>query len=192
MVCIITGMNPAFFLDRDGVVIENIATYVRSWADVVFFPGALPALARLSGSPYKIVIVTNQSVVGRGIISFSAAQEINKRLVEVIEEAGGRVDGLFMCPHDPKDSCTCRKPNPGLLFQAASLLSLDLNRSILVGDALTDIQAGQNAGVRTNILVRTGRGADQSALPEAHLLAPFLIFNQLEDVVSALLSGLLS
>jgi len=185
-------MNKAIFLDRDGVVIENVASYVRSWADVLIFPGALAALARLRNSLYKIVIVTNQSAVGRGIISLAEATSINDRLVRVIEEAGGRIDGLFMCPHAPQEHCDCRKPQPGLMLQAASALNLDLSRSILVGDALSDIQAGQNARICTNILVRTGRGAAQYALPAARTLPPFPVYDCLEDVVDALLSGPLS
>lgn len=185
-------INKAIFLDRDGVVIENVATYVRAWTDVAILPGVLSALARLSQTPYKIVIITNQSVVGRGIISLEAAREINHRLLKVIHDAGGRVDDLFMCPHAPQDGCACRKPQPGLILQAVSSLSIDLNRSILVGDALTDIQAGQNAGVSTNVLVQTGRGAQQLLLPDAQLLAPFHVYDNLEKVVGAILAGLLS
>lgn len=185
-------MDQAIFLDRDGVLIENVATYVRSWADVSIFPGALAALARLRGSPYKVVIVTNQSVVGRGILPLHEAQSINYHLIQEIEQAGGRIDGLFMCPHTPAENCGCRKPKPGLLLQAAAALNLDLSRSILVGDALTDIQAGQTAKIPTNILVRTGRGSLQSALPEVHSLAPFLVYDRLEEVVEAILCGCLT
>ena len=184
-------MNKAIFLDRDGVVIENVATYVRAWTDVAILPGVLSALARLSQTSYQIVIVTNQSVVGRGIISLDAAQEINHRLLKTIHEAGGRVADLLMCPHAPQDGCACRKPQPGLILQATLSLSIDLKRSILVGDALTDIRAGQNAGVSTNVLVRTGRGAQQALLPAAQYLAPFYIYNDLEEVVGAILANLL-
>lgn len=180
-------MNNAVFLDRDGVIIENVDTYVRSWSDVQILPGSLDALARLKSSPYKVVMVTNQSAVGRGIIQPSVAEEINKRLVRLIEDAGGRIDGVFMCPHAPQDECSCRKPKPGLLLQAASHLSIDLASSILVGDALTDIQAGQSAGIKTNILVRTGRGKNQSELPAARELDPFFVFDSLDDVIYKLL-----
>lgn len=185
-------MNKAIFLDRDGVVIENVATYVRSWADVEIFPGALAALARLRSCRYKIVIVTNQSAVGRGVLPLDEAQSINHRLIQEVEKSGSHIDGLFMCPHAPSEACDCRKPKPGLLLQAASALDLDLSRSILVGDALTDIQAGQNAKIPTTVLVRTGRGSLQSVLPEAHSLEPFPVYDRLEDVVEAILRGLLS
>jgi len=152
-------MRPAIFLDRDGVIIENRTAYIRSWDDVHIFPQALNALARLQSSPYKIVIVTNQSVVGRGLISLQAAWEINRQLIAVIERAGGRIDQVYLCPHIPEDECTCRKPKPGLILQAARELSLDLSHSILIGDTLSDLQAGRLAGVKQVALVRTGLGA---------------------------------
>lgn len=179
-------MYPAVFLDRDGVIIENRDAYVRSWADVAFLPGSLEALARLNASPYRIVIVTNQSAVGRGVITLERALEINRGVIEAITRRGGRVDGSFLCPHAPDADCDCRKPRPGLLFQAASALSLDLGQSILVGDALSDVQAGQNAGVRLTFLVRTGRGAAQASLPSAQSLQPFQICNSLTDVLEFL------
>lgn len=177
-------MHPAIFLDRDGVIIENRASYVRSWSDVSILPGALDALARIRSSPFKIVIVTNQSAIGRGILPIQVAQEINQRVVEAIERAGGRVDGVYMCPHAPGEDCACRKPKPGLLVQAAQALRLDLGQSLMVGDALSDVMAGQAAGVREAVLVRTGRGASQAQLPVPTGLKPFLIYNSLADVLA--------
>ena len=110
-------MFRAIFLDRDGVLIENRSEYVREWSHVKILPGALEALSRLQD--YKIIIVTNQSAVGRGLISLEIAHEINNQLIEVIKENKGRIDGIFMCPHTPDDQCSCRKTKPGLLLQAA-------------------------------------------------------------------------
>ena len=183
-------MNTAIFLDRDGVIIENRESYIRSCKDVKFFPTAFASLRKLSLSIYKIIIVTNQSAVGRGLISLSEAQSINDQFVQAIIEAGGRVDGLFMCPHSPSDHCVCRKPLPGLIFQAAEALSLDLSRSIVIGDAISDIQAGQAAGVPTNILVKTGRGSAQLQLPQASLLPKFFIFDNLDTSIDFILSDL--
>jgi D-glycero-D-manno-heptose 1,7-bisphosphate phosphatase len=185
-------MNRAIFLDRDGVIIENVDTYVRSWEDVAVLPGAFEALARLRNSRYKIVLVTNQSVVGRGIIPLREALEINDRLIRLARDAGGRVDSVFICPHAPEENCDCRKPKPGLFLQAAAQLSLDLENSVMIGDALTDIEAGQNAGIRTNILLKTGRGAIQADLPAARRLTPFYTYENLTDAVNNLLAGLLS
>ncbi|MEN4098361.1 MAG: HAD-IIIA family hydrolase, partial [Anaerolineaceae bacterium] len=120
------GVFPALFLDRDGVIIENRHDYVRSWADVDIYPQALNALAMIHHIPYKIIIVTNQSAVGRGMVNSAEVNHINNRLVEQITRAGGRIDGVYTCPHLPQDNCTCRKPKPGLIYQAAADLSLDL------------------------------------------------------------------
>lgn len=180
-------MQPALFLDRDGVIIENRPDYVRGWQDVEIYPQALAALAALKASPYRIVIVTNQSGVGRGLIPLETAEAINHKLVQVIEVAGGRVDAVFMCPHAPGADCPCRKPKPGLLLEAARRLSLDLPPSIMVGDALTDVMAGRAAGISQSVLVCTGRGTEQACLPEFASLAPVPLYDTLADALSALL-----
>lgn len=182
-------LYPAIFLDRDGVLIQNRDEYVRSWADVEIFPEAITALAKASSSPYKIVIITNQSAIGRGLITLETAEDINQQLLKKIEAAGGRVDGIYMCPHAPEAMCACRKPKPGLIFQAAQELSLDLSRSILIGDALSDITAGQAACIPQTILVRTGRGKRQDLKNDAAHLQPFLIYENLADALAVVLNS---
>lgn len=181
-------LKPAVFLDRDGVIIENRPAYVRSWDDVSVFPSSITALAQLAASPYAVVIVTNQSPVGRGLITAAEADRINDRLVEILQSQGGRVDRVYLCPHTPEDRCDCRKPKPGLLLTAAQELSLDLSRSIMIGDALEDIRAGQSAGVSRTILVRTGRGMAQANLPAAQHLPPFDVCDSLLDAIQNILT----
>lgn len=159
---------------------------MRGWADVTVYPQALSALAQHRELPHKFVIVTNQSVVGRGGISLAAAQAINDRLVARITEAGGRIDGVFMCPHAPQDGCECRKPRPGLLLQAAQALAIDLSSSWMIGDALTDVMAGKAAGVRRVALVLTGRGAAQAERQEADRIGPFSVYADLSAALSDL------
>ena len=151
----------AVFLDRDGVINQNRSDYVRSTDQLRIFPAALPALARLAQSECAIVIITNQSVIGRELVSAATVAQINHYLLKQVRASGGRIDGLYLCPHAPDDACECRKPRPGLLLQAASELQLDLHRSWLIGDSLTDLKAAIAAGVRP-ILVATGRGQDAS------------------------------
>lgn len=182
-------MQPALFIDRDGVIIENRSDYVRNWADVSIYPQSIEALRKISTSEYKVIIITNQSAIGRGIISQKTAEEINQRLVYEIESLGGRIDAVFMCPHAPQDNCLCRKPKPGLIEQAGKAHDLDLPRSILVGDAISDIIAGQTAGVGTNVLVLTGRGDVQSALPLAKEIPPYLTYKSLSDALSELIDS---
>lgn len=181
-----TTLQPALFLDRDGVIIDNCANYVRSWADVVFLPGATAALARIASLPLKIVVVTNQSAVGRGILTVETAVALNNRILDEVRAQGGRIDAAYICPHAPTDLCDCRKPQPGLLLQAARDHAIDLPQSIMIGDALTDLQAGRAAGVREAILLQTGRGQMQAALPTATALRPFPQFTNLAAALEAI------
>lgn len=147
------------------------------------------ALPHVATANYKIVIVTNQSAIGQGLISLETAEAINQRLVQLIEQEGGRVDGVFMCPHHPDEACSCRKPKPGLLLQAAEELNLSLKRSWMIGDAWSDVQAGHAAGVRQSILVRTGRGREQLALSRPVTIPEPLIFDSLAhalEIIAAL------
>ncbi len=180
-------MHPAIFLDRDGVIIENRPNYVRSWDQVFIYPQALIALNQIREIDYKIVIVTNQSAVGRNLISLNTANEINNRLVSEIENNGGRIDGIFMCPHAPDDGCYCRKPNPGLIFKAANSISIDLARSVIIGDAITDLMAGQSAGLKKTFLVLTGRGSTQFHSQDLHNLKPFKVYDTLLKASAAIL-----
>ncbi len=180
-------MHPAIFLDRDGVIIENRKDYVRHWSQVKILPKAIKALSGSLIKKYKIIIVTNQSAVGRNLISFKTAREINESLASTITQMGGNVDGIYTCPHVPQDECTCRKPQPGLLLQAAQELSLDLGASWMIGDAWSDLLAGQAAGVRGTILVKTGRGAKQLLLSHPENLKNYFVFNDLSEAISAIL-----
>ena len=150
-------VRAAIFLDRDGVINENRADHVRSWADFQFLPGALDALRGLSAMGVPIFVVTNQAVVGRRLASREQIEAIHRRMVAQIRRAGGEIAEVFYCPHEPEVGCRCRKPAPGMLLAAAARYHLDLERSVLVGDAASDLLAGQRAGCRT-ILVETGRG----------------------------------
>lgn len=180
-------MQPAIFLDRDGVIIENRENYVLSWSDVSIYPFTMRVFQKIQSSPYKIIVVTNQSAVGRGLISPEDAREINRRLVDMVREQGGRIDAVYMCPHAPFDRCTCRKPEPGLFTQAADDLGLDLSRSFMIGDALTDLLGAQRAGIPTTALVKTGRGSEQALLPHPPGLQPFQIYDTFADAVDSLL-----
>jgi D-glycero-D-manno-heptose 1,7-bisphosphate phosphatase len=181
-------MQPAIFLDRDGVIIENRANYIRAWDDVEFFPQAVIALRHFQSEAYKLVIVTNQSAVGRGIITLDEAQEINRDLLKELDRMGVQIDGIFMCPHAPGDNCRCRKPQPGLLQEAAKALNLDLSSSVMIGDAWSDLLAGQAAGIPNLIMVRTGRGWEQSRENPPRELGSFQIFDTLADALASLQS----
>ncbi len=158
--------QPAIFLDRDGVINRNRCDHVKSWDEFEFLPGALDALVRLARLDLLVIVISNQAAVGRGLMTRAAVDEINRRMVAEIRSAGGRIDDVLYCPHRPEDACTCRKPRPGLLLQAAERWQIDLAASILVGDAEADMLAAQSAGCRS-LLVLSGRGAEQLAVLRA-------------------------
>jgi D-glycero-D-manno-heptose 1,7-bisphosphate phosphatase len=150
------GRPQAIFLDRDGTINRERADYVKSWQEYEWLPGALNALAALAQLDVPILVVTNQSVIGRGILDASALQAIHAQVRAEALAAGGRLDDFLICPHGPADQCACRKPKPGLLLEAAARYNLDLGRCVFVGDSITDMQAAQAAGCAW-LLVRTGR-----------------------------------
>ncbi len=175
-------MRPAVFLDRDGVINENRPGYVKNWAEVRILPGALAALRALARLDRPIVVISNQSAIGRGLTTAEAVDDIHERLAREVETAGGRIDAFYYCPHTPDEGCSCRKPAPGLLLQAAQELDLDLARSYLVGDAVGDIQAALAVGC-SPILVKTGLGqAALRAMPD-ELLARCHVAEDLADAV---------
>jgi D-glycero-D-manno-heptose 1,7-bisphosphate phosphatase len=154
------------FLDRDGVICENRAGHVKSWSEFEFLPGAKSGLVILSRLGLPIIVVTNQAVVGRGIVPASIVEEIHQRMMAEITAVGGRIERVIYCPHRPEDECDCRKPKPGMLLRAANEMGLDLSQSYLVGDAASDIQVGQQVGCHTS-LVLTGRGVEE-LIPALH------------------------
>ena len=158
------------FVDRDGVINANRADHVLDWGQFEFLPGVLDALAMLAAAGLPVIVVTNQAAVARGLLSVHDLAEMHRRMAARIRAAGGDVLDVLYCPHDAAARCDCRKPKPGLFFQAARLHDIDPAASYYVGDALTDIQAGQAAGC-TCILVRTGRGRPQHLRDEARFSA---------------------
>lgn len=140
--------DPAIFLDRDGAVIEDTG-YIGDPDRVRLLPGAANALLSLRSQGFRLVVVSNQSGIGRGLISSEQAARVHRRFVDLLAEAGVVLDGVHYCPHSPDDNCACRKPSPEMIFRAARELDIDLARSFLVGDKMTDIEAGRTAGCKT-------------------------------------------
>jgi len=150
----------AILLDRDGVINRERADYVKQWTEFEFLPGVLDALRSLAALATPILVISNQSAIGRGLVSQTTVNEIHHYACQMIEHAGGRIDGFFICPHHPDEACACRKPEPGLLFQAAKAFDLCLAECVFVGDSITDYQAARAAGCQA-ILVESGRQGAQ-------------------------------
>lgn len=150
----------AIFLDRDGVINQERPDYVKCWQEFEFLPGSLDALELLAQLDLPIAVITNQSVIGRGIVDRQVVDDIHEQMLSRIHAHGGRIDQIFVCPHHPDAGCECRKPRPGLLLQAQDMFNVDLSECLFVGDSITDFLAAQAAGCQS-ILVRSGRQGDQ-------------------------------
>jgi heptosyltransferase-2 len=143
------------FLDRDGTLNEDPG-YLRSSADVKLLSGVGPALARLKSAGARLVVVTNQSGVGRGFLTLKDLEAIHARLEGLLEQHEAALDAIYFCPHHPDDRCRCRKPARGMVDRAASELQLDLRRSYLIGDHVSDMQLAKSVGAKP-VLVTTGK-----------------------------------
>lgn len=156
-------LMPAVFLDRDGVLIEDAQLLTRP-EQISVLPGVPEALRALDEGGFKLIVVSNQTVVARGLASEAEVSAVNIHLEALLQLANAPLlAGFFICPHHPNATlpayrlaCECRKPKPGLLVRAARELRIDLAGSFMVGDRITDVVAGQRAGCRT-VLVKTGR-----------------------------------
>jgi len=155
--------SPAVFLDRDGTIIEEKG-YLSRPGQIVLLDHAVEAIRLCNQRNVPVIVVSNQSGVARGYFSEDTVREINHTLSKQLEKAGAHIDGFYFCPHHPeygtdhyRHDCSCRKPNIGMLQQAARDYDITLSRSYLIGDSLSDIQAARNAGMKA-VLVMTGYG----------------------------------
>lgn len=175
-------MRKAIFLDRDGVLMEDMG-YIGDPDRVRLYPFVVPALKKVTGQ-YELFIVTNQEGVGKGLISLEEAQSVNRRVVELLEEAGIPVGKLYCCPHQAADGCDCRKPSPRFFMEAAREFDLDIPSSWMVGDHPSDVQFAVNAGAR-GIYVLTGHGRQHME----ELEPGTIIAEDLPEAVDRILSG---
>ncbi len=147
-------MRSAVFLDRDGVINRKApeGEYITRWEDLEILPGVAESVRKIKEADLKVVVVTNQRCVAKGMLTEIALQELHKRLIDRLAEEGAVLDGIYYCPHDKTAGCACRKPAAGMLVQAAQEHEIDLKGSWMVGDSPSDILAGKKAGCRTIFL----------------------------------------
>jgi D-glycero-D-manno-heptose 1,7-bisphosphate phosphatase len=162
--CVLKPLRPAVFFDRDGTlnVEKNYLHRIEDWE---WIDGAVAALARLQAAGFALVVITNQAGIARGLYDEAAVHTLHSWMREQLKTHGVTIDGIYFCPHHPDFTpnyaqvCQCRKPNPGMVLQAAREHGLDLGNSWVVGDRWSDLQAGEAAGLAGGVLVRTGYGA---------------------------------
>ncbi len=158
-------MNRAAFLDRDGVLNEKRpeGEYVTRWEELHFLPGVAPAIALLNQAGFRVIVVSNQRCVAKGLITTADLEAMHQRMCYTFASAGATIDGTYYCPHDTEPSCNCRKPAPGMLLNAAGAHRIDLSASWMIGDSETDVEAGKNAGCKTARLLSGDAAADSGA-----------------------------
>jgi len=142
------------FLDRDGVINRKApeGQYVTRWEDFHLLPGVIEGIAQLNRAGLCVIVVTNQRCVAKGLITEADLQQLHGRMSDYLVQAGATIDAIYYCPHEIEPPCSCRKPTPGMLLDAARAHGLDLAASWMIGDSDVDIQAGKNAGCRTALL----------------------------------------
>jgi histidinol-phosphate phosphatase family protein len=149
--------NRAVFLDRDGTINREMG-YLRDLNKLYIYSNTARAIRLLSCAGFKIIVVSNQSGVGRGMIKRQDFKNINHKIKESLARKGANIDAFYICPHHPDDNCTCRKPRTGLINKAAKKFGLELSSSYIIGDKLSDIELKKRAGLKEAVLVLTGFG----------------------------------
>ena len=176
-------------LDRDGVLNREAPDggYILRAEDFQWLPGALRALAILHEAGIRLSVATNQSALGRGLMSQEGLESIHVRMCEQAEAAGGRLDAVLFCPHAPGEHCDCRKPAPGLILAAMQAAAIPASQTLLVGDDVRDVQAARAAGVAA-VLVRMGKGARaETLLRDSGVMIP--VYDSLLDLARHLVDG---
>ena len=189
------SLRPAVFLDRDGTINEQMG-YINHISRFHLLPGVAAAIKRLNDANIPVVVVTNQSGLARGYFPPELLVAVHQKMATLLAEQGACVDGIYICPHHPeakkeeyRQACQCRKPQPGLLLQAADDLGLDLTRSFMVGDRWSDLKTAVACGV-TPVLVLTGYGqGDAHYIGPTQKVQPSFVGTDLEDAVSWILEA---
>ncbi len=144
-------------LDRDGVINKDSSSFIKTPDEWLPIKGSLEAIARLSQAGYEVVIITNQSGIGRGLFSADMLAQIHVRMIDYVQQHGGKIQSVLFCPHHPDDGCDCRKPLAGLYHELAGRLNINFSGVFSVGDSIRDLLAAKSAGAQP-VLVKTGNG----------------------------------
>lgn len=171
------------FLDRDGVINRDSADYIKHWSEFEFLPKSLEALKQLKQNGFTTIVITNQSVINRKMVSREGLDHIHTLMKASVQTSGGEITDIFFCPHTPEDRCDCRKPKPGLIYQAKKKYRIDLATAVMVGDSAKDIECARNAGCRYALLVKTGNGIQAEKLLKEKAIHPDHVAQDLFNAV---------
>ena len=180
----INKLFPAIFLDRDGTI-NHDKNYLRDEKDLILYKNIEKPLQKFREMGFKIVIVTNQSGIARNYFTLTKLKQINSKLMSMLKKLNVKIDGIYYCPHGPKDICNCRKPKIGMALQAAEELSIDLQKSYMIGDSVRDYLFGYNFGGK-GLLVLTGHGRKQFAKVKDEKQKPLAVVRNLLQAVKVI------
>ena len=179
-------------LDRDGVINQDSDEFIKSVDEWQAIPGSLEALALLHRHDFRVVVVTNQSGIARGLFSLATLNDIHRHMLAETRKKGGLIEAVFFCPHGPDDGCTCRKPASGMFKDVASRLKIEMNGVPAVGDSMRDLQAAQDVGALP-VLVKTGKGNATTRMLKKKdspiAIDDVISFKDLASFTDALLAG---
>ena len=173
-------------LDRDGVINEDSPQFIKNPDEWFPIPGSLDAIARLNQAGFRVVVASNQSGIGRGLLDMATLNAINDKMHRALAQFGGRIDAIFYCPHTNEDNCDCRKPMPGMIEEIARRLGTDLDGVPCVGDSLRDLVAGAKLGAQP-MLVRTGKG--EKTLASGNLPPGTRVFTDLAEAAGYIINN---
>lgn len=178
----------AVFIDRDGTINQD-RNYLDNAQDFEFIPGAADAIKKLNECGLKVVVITNQSGIARGILTEETLSDIHDRMVHLLATEGAYLDGIYYCPHHPDDGCDCRKPATGMVRNAIHDLDVDIAHSYIIGDKRADVHLGHNLGL-TSILVLTGYGREENEFFENEKAKPDFVADNLRHAAEWIISQL--
>ncbi|AKL97611.1 D-glycero-alpha-D-manno-heptose-1,7-bisphosphate 7-phosphatase [Endomicrobium proavitum] len=179
-------LTPAVFLDRDGTVIFD-RNYLSSPKQVKLYAYAADSINKLRNAGFKVIVVTNQSGVGRGMFTQKDLKKVNDKFIFLLKKSGAKIDGLYYCPHIDEDKCLCRKPNTGMVLQAAKDHGIDLKNSYTVGDSVRDYLLGNNSGGK-GVLVLTGHGKKQVEKVKNEKIKPLSVCKTLKHATELIIN----
>jgi D-glycero-D-manno-heptose 1,7-bisphosphate phosphatase len=176
-------------MDRDGVINQKApeGEYITRWEDFHFLPGVTEAIALLNRAGLSVIVVTNQRCIAKGLMTVTDLEKMHERMNDFLERAGAAIDGIYYCPHELGQSCSCRKPAPGMLLEAARCRGIELPASWMIGDSDIDIEAGKNAGCKTARLMAITETTNEAGSREGNRNRADIVALSLLDAVREIL-----
>ena len=183
-------LKKVVFLDRDGTINRDSQAYIKSWEEFEFIPGSLEAIKEFTTNGLVNIVITNQSAVPRKLISLKDLEFVHSMMMQTVASSGGEIKDVFYCPHMPGDDCDCRKPEPGLIYQAQKKYGIDLTTAVMVGDSAKDIECARRAGCSRAVLVKSGKDDDVEDELKTRQIFPDYVAEDLLDAAKWIIDNI--